>query len=127
MFRLLHVGQHRYEVWNRYPLHPGPNVVLPGFPAFRVPPSAYRAKNNLILDVTPFSDNTFGHPAPGSSQRRPADNVSGSYALYQNGNKIASGKALQSLNGNDLLVQAALAATPAQIKFAMTAIPEGRG
>ena len=122
-WRLYHGGQDLSETWNAYPLHPSPNVSLPGsiFPAL---PSASRAKNTLLLDITPFSDNTFGHTGTGF-QGGFGPKVSGSYALYQNGTKIAGGKPPQSFNG-DLFVRAALSRAPARIRFVMTASRKGK-
>jgi hypothetical protein len=127
-FRRYHGGQDRSENWNAYPLHPAPNVVLPGtsFMTGPVLPSASRAKNTLVLDITPFSDNTFGHTGAGFQDNfGKGHNVSGSYALYQNGTKIKSGKAPQSFLG-DLFVRAAISSKPAQIKFVMTASRQGK-
>ncbi len=121
-WRLYHGGQDLSETWNAYPLHPNPNVSLPGS-IFETLPSASRAKNTLLLDITPFSDNTFGHTGTGF-QDVFGPKVLGSYALYQNGKKIVSGKAPQSFNG-DLFVRAALSRGPAQIKFVMTASRKG--
>jgi hypothetical protein len=122
-WRLYHGGQRRAETWNAYPLHPAPNVSLPGS-IFITLPSASRAKNTLILDITPFSDSTFGHTGTGFSGGF-GPKVLGRYALYQNGTKIAGGKAPQSFLG-DLFVRAALSARPAQIKFVMTASRKGK-
>jgi hypothetical protein len=124
-FRRYHGGQDRSETWNAYPLHAAPNVVLPGTSFFTGPvlPSASRARNTLLLDITPFSDNTFGHLGIGFEGGRRY--VSGSYALYQNGTKIKSGKAPESFFG-DLFVRAAISSKPAQIKFVMTASRQGK-
>jgi hypothetical protein len=123
-WRLYHGGQEEPETWNAYPLHPAPNVSLPGS-IFLALPSASRAGNRLLLDITPFSDSTFGHTGAGFQDffRR---TVSGSYALYQNGTKIASGKAPASFSG-DLFVHAKLSPKPAQLKFVMTASRKGAG
>ena len=86
-FRLLHGGQRLAEQWNRYPLHPGPNVSFPGTSLFPALPSAVRAGATLLVDVTPFSDNFAGHAGSGFSVDFPGkvNEVSGSYALFQNG------------------------------------------
>jgi hypothetical protein len=123
-WRQYHAGQRLSENWNAYPLHPAPNVSLPGS-IFQTVPSASRAQNTLLLDITPFSDSTFGHTGAGFQDNGGfGRNVSGSYALYQNGTKIASGKAQQSFSG-DLFVQAHLSHGPARIKFEMTASRKG--
>jgi hypothetical protein len=127
-FRRYHGGQDRSETWNAYPLHPAPNVVLPGTSFFTGPvlPSASRARNTLLLDITPFSDNTVGHTGAGFQDNfGSGHNVSGRYALYQNGTKIKSGKAPESFFG-DLFVRAAISSKPAQIKFVMTASRRGK-
>jgi hypothetical protein len=124
-WRLYHGGQHLSEAWNAYPLHPAPNVSQPGsvFPAV---PSASRAGNKLILDVTPFSDSTFGHTGAGFNDNGGSPRgSSGSYAIYQDGTKIASGKARQSFSG-DLFAEAAVSAHPARIKFVLTASRKGK-
>ena len=118
-WRLYHAGQHLSETWNAYPLHEGPNVSLPGS-IFRVLPSASRANNTLVLDITPFTDNTFGHLGAGFQFSPGPRSVSGRYALYQNGTKIASGKAPVSFSG-DLFVRAAVSSKPSRIRFVVTA------
>lgn len=124
-WRLFHGGQRLTENWNAYPLHVAPNVSLRGS-IFAVVPSASRAKNTLLLDITPFSDSTFGHTGAGFSDNGgPPSGTSGSYALYQNGAKLASGTARQSFSG-DLFVQAPVSAQRSQLKFVMTAARKGK-
>jgi hypothetical protein len=123
-WRLYHGGEHLAEAWNAYPLHPGPNVSLPGSisPAL---PSASRAGNRLILDITPFTDNAFGHTGAGFNDNGGSPSGSaGRYALYQNGKLIASGTARQSFSG-DLLVVVPVSARRAAIRFVMTASRKG--
>jgi len=55
------------EAWNRYPLHPAPNVSLVSSGLFLTLPSAGRAGNLLVLDSTPFSDNQLAISARDSS------------------------------------------------------------
>lgn len=126
-FRLLHGGQQVSEKWGRYPLHPG---VIAAFPhtavsnLFPVEPSAVRAGNKLTLDITPFSDNQFGHLGSGfsSSIFGGGPKVTGSYALYQNGKKIAGGDAAKAAGGGSgLFLQANLSAKASTIKFALSA------
>jgi hypothetical protein len=122
-FRLLHAGQRLTQTWGAYPLHAGSNVSIPGTGVL-VRSSAARTGNTLSLDVTPFSDNQPGHlgdglavPFPGKPRQ-----VSGSYAVYQNGAKIAGGNAVKATGGfGDVQVSAALAAQPAVIKFVLSA------
>jgi hypothetical protein len=127
-FRLLHGGQHLAETWNQYPLHPGPNVGFPGTTLFPDLPSAVRAGNTLLLDVTPFSDNFFGHTGSGFEVDFPAkvNQVSGSYALFQNGVRLAGGNAVTASNFSpSLFVSATLSPGPSAIKFELTASRAG--
>jgi hypothetical protein len=87
-------------------------------------PSASRAKNTLLLDITPFSDSAFGHTGSGF-QGGSGPRALGRYALYQNGTKIAGGKAPQSFHG-DLFVRAALSSRPSRIRFVVTASRKGK-
>jgi len=66
-FRTLRAGQRLAEAWNRYPLHPAPNVSLVSSGLFLTLPSAGRAGNLLVLDSTPFSDNQLAISARDSS------------------------------------------------------------
>jgi hypothetical protein len=120
-FRLLHAGQQLTQTWGQYPLHPGPNVSFPGTSLIAVEPSADRAGNTLNLDITPFSDNQPGDTGDGWDVPFPAtvNQVSGSYAVYQNGVRIAGGNA--PVGATALGVSAALGSAPALIKFALTA------
>ena len=119
-FRLLHPGERLTQAWGQYPLHPGPNVSFPGSPIL-VQPSADRAGNTLNLDITPFSDNQPGDTGDGWDVPFPAtvNQVSGSYAVYQNGVRIAGGAA--PVGDTSLAVSAALGARPALVKFVLTA------
>jgi hypothetical protein len=120
-FRLLHPGQQLTQAWGQYPLHPGPNVSFPGTSIFPVQPSADRAGNTLNLDITPFSDNQPGDTGDGFDVPFPAtvNQVSGSYAVYQNGVQVAGGAA--PLGGTALAVSTALGARPALVRFVLTA------
>jgi hypothetical protein len=120
VFRLLHARQRLTQAWGQYPLHPGVNVSIPGTGGFPVQPSADRAGNTLSLDVTPFSDNQRGDSGDGFDVPFPAsvNHVSGSYALYQNGVKIAGAAAPDA---PVLAVSATLSPRPALIKFVLNA------
>lgn len=123
-FRLLRGGQRLTQTWGAYPLHPGTNVSLPDTGLFLVRSSAARAGNNLSLDVTPFSDNQPGHLGDGLAVPFPGKvhQVSGSYAVYQNGVKIAGGNAVKATGGfGDVQVSAALSPKPSLIKFVLSA------
>jgi hypothetical protein len=127
-FRLLRGGQRLAETWNRYPLHPGPNVSFPGTSLFPALPSAVRAGNTLLVDITPFSDNFAGHTGSGFSVDFPGqvNQVSGSYALFQNGVKIAGGDAAKTSGyGGPLFVRARLSPAPSAIKLVLTASRAG--
>ncbi|HEX3492897.1 MAG TPA: hypothetical protein VHU92_26375 [Streptosporangiaceae bacterium] len=119
-WRLLHGGEHLTEDWNRYPLHPAPNVILPGSTALTGIPSAIRAGNLLSLQITPFSDNTYGHLGTGFLT---TSKVSGRYAIYQDGARIAGGNAVKTAGGLNptLAVQARLSPRPSVIRFVVTA------
>ena len=127
-FRLLHGGQRLAETWNRYPLHPEPSVSFPGTSLFPALPSAVRAGDTVLLDVTPFSDNFAGHTGSGFSVNFPGkvNEVSGSYALFQNGVKIAGGDAAKTSGfGGPLFVRAKLSPAPSAIKLVLTASRAG--
>jgi hypothetical protein len=108
-------GQHLTENWNNYPLHPAPDTTLGG-PAtvFPVQSSADRAGNTLFLNWTPFSDNQFGHVGAGFLFNGNA-NVTGRYAVYQNGTRTARGSALLGIP------PITLRAKPATLRFVLTA------
>lgn len=127
-FRLLRGGQRLAETWNRYPLHPGPNASFPGTNLFPALPSAVRAGDTLLVDITPFSDNFAGHTGSGFSVDFPGkvNEVSGSYALFQNGLKIAGGDAARTSGfGGPLFVRAKLGPAPSPIKLVLTASRAG--
>jgi hypothetical protein len=128
-FRRYSPGQQLTQTWNQYPLHPGTNVVLPGNRSELVRSSAARAGNMLSLDVTPFTDNQRGHEGDGLLVEIPGkvNHVSGSYALYQNGVKMAGGNAVTATGGfGDVQVSARLAPRPSAIKFVLTASRAGQ-
>ena len=120
--RLLHAGEQLTEEWNRYPLHPAPNASLPGSPEINIP-SAIRAGNTLSLQITPFSDNTEGHLGTGFFGGFSASTkVSGRYAIYADGKRIAGGNAVQATGGSDALdVRAKVSPRPSVIKLVLTA------
>jgi hypothetical protein len=128
VLRVLHGGQHLDEDWNRFPLHVGTNIGGPRFTAAL--PSAVRAGNNLILDITPFSDNQRGHLGtgynngllPGSHSK-----ITGTYALYQNGKKIAGGDAVKAAEGGaTLFAEQKLSSRSSTIRFVLNAARTGR-
>lgn len=127
--RVLHPGQHLTEQWGAYPLHTAPNVSLPGAGLFLTVPSAVRAGNKLILDTTPFSDNLRGHTGTGFANGtfRAVGRVAGSYALFQDGKKIAGGDAVKAAGGSPALgIEAALKPRPSAIRFVVTASRTGK-
>ena len=127
-FRLLRGGAHLTVNWNQFPLHPGPNVVLAQTGMFPTLPSASRAGNKLTLDITPFTDNVFGHLGAGFFHiPAKVEHITGSYALFQNGRRIAGGNAVKAASFNgDLLLHAKLSPGASQIKFALTASRAGK-
>ena len=122
-FRSLRPGQHLTENWNRYPLHPAPDVSLTGSSVFPVLPSAGRAGDLLTLNTTPFSDNTRGHLGSGfftgffgGSDAK----MSGRFEIDQNGVRLAAGNALMGIP------PVRLSRHPSVIRFALTAARIGR-
>lgn len=121
---VLHPGRHLSEIWNDYPLHPAPNSIFPGVDFGEVRSSADRSGDTLNLDLTAFSDNQPGHAGHGLLADLPGRTspLRGSYALYQNGVKIAGGNALPVTGGfGDTQVSAKLKPGPSVVRFALTA------
>ncbi len=87
-WRAFRRGERVTENWNAFPLHEGYNADLVGAenPSPWVP-SASRAGDTLTLDVTPFSDNTPGHLAPGDTAV-----TTGHYSVSEDGKTIAAGQ-----------------------------------
>jgi hypothetical protein len=115
--RSLHAGQHLTQDWNRYPLHPAPDVSLAGSGVFATQLSAGRIGNLLTLDTTPFSDNQRGHLGTGffTGLFDGSDAVmSGRYEVDQNGTPVAAGSAL---NG---IPPVRLSRHPSVIRFLLT-------
>jgi hypothetical protein len=117
-WQLFHAGQELSTNWNAYPLHPAPNLVSAGV-GLRTLPSAVRAGNKLIVDVTPFSDNALGHTGSGIAKSNGVTG-SGKWAIYANGAEIASAKVLDSSPASDVEARANLSPKPSQIKFTLT-------
>jgi hypothetical protein len=124
-FQLFHAGQELSTSWNAYPLHPAPNLPSSGVTTLTIP-SAVRAGNNLIMDVTPFSDNTPGHMGSGLT-RRGGITGSGSYAIYASGVKVASGKLPTKFPSADVRASATVSPKPSQIKFTLTTSRQAPG
>ncbi len=123
-FRTYRAGQHLTVGWGAYPLHTQPNVEtihLGGRLAgeFGRLPSAFRIGNVLslgvrirgtrivTLDVNPFSDNYPGHFGIG-------DRGTGTYAIYQNGVRIARGNPINGIS------PVRLTSRPSLIRFTLT-------
>jgi len=127
--RLYHPGPTQGN-WSRYPLHPTPNVSLPGAGLFPVLPSASRDGNTLSLDITPFGDNQPGDIGAGyGSCLDFGFPCKGAFALYQNGTEIAKGDAAKSALGQgsaSLAFHTKLSPKPSLIKFVLTADRSGR-
>jgi hypothetical protein len=123
-------GLTAYVQWNIGPLHAGTDDNLIGAAnLFSAVPSASRAGNRLVLDVTPFSDNQPGHLGsgfqPGIFGR--TGTVTGSYAVDENGKQIAGGNAVRAAAGNTALItEVRLRSRPSLIRFMVTASRTGR-
>jgi hypothetical protein len=116
-FRSYRAGQPLIQDWGAYPLHPQPNAQpLHGFLAeeFPILPSAFGAGNSLTLRMTPFSDNVPGHIGTGYTGGRRAG-VTGSYAIYQNGVRIAHGNPARQVS------PVRVTGRPSVIRFTLTA------
>jgi hypothetical protein len=116
-FRVYRAGQQLTQDWGAYPLHPQPYVQpLHGFVAedFSIQPSAFRIGNTLTLNMTPFSDNVPGHTGTGYTGGRKAG-VTGSYAIYQNGVRIAHGNPARQVS------PVRVTGRPSLIRFTLTA------
>lgn len=121
--RSLPAGRPQQENWNRYPLHPAPDVSLASAGGFPALPSAARAGDLLTLSTTPFSDNALGHLGSGfftgffgGSDAR----MSGRFEIDQNGARLAAGSAL------DGVPPVRLGRHPSVIRFALSAARTGR-
>ncbi len=118
-------GQRLTEDWNAGPLHPQPEVQLLSGSLGRLAPSiptAIRAGNKLQLIPAPFSDNVPGH-AGGGFFNYPGSGVqlSGSYAVYQNGVLLAHGDPVAAENSGLGLPPVTLSPKRAAIRFVLTA------
>lgn len=124
-WQVFHAGQQPATDWNAYPLHPAPNLAPAGVakPTF---PSAVRAGNKLIMDITPFSDNTPGHAGSGITRFNGVTG-SGGYAIYANGVKIASGTVRSSSPFADVFAGAFLGPKPSRIRFTLTTSRQAPG
>jgi len=116
-FRTLPAGRQLTDDWNRYPLHPQPDVqplrgalgrLLPGYP------SAFRAGNELLLHFNAFSDNQPGHFGSGLFAGA-GTRVTSRYAVFQNGTEIAHGNPALGIP------PVRLSAQPSVLKLVLTA------
>jgi hypothetical protein len=105
--------------WNRYPLHPQPDVSAagPGGRLFPLIPSAIRSGNTLTLTTRPFSDNQLGHLGTGFGAA--GTTITGSYEIDQNGTRISRGS---TVNGIPAVM---LARNPSVIRFTLDAARTG--
>jgi hypothetical protein len=117
-WQVFHAGQDLSTNWNAYPLHPAPNLSPAGVTEATLP-SAVRAANKLIVDVTPFSDNTPGHYGSGLT-RLNGITGSGHYAIFANGSKLVSGTVPKRYPFADVYASATLSAKPSQIRFTLS-------
>lgn len=119
-------GQYVSERWNAYPLHVAPNVNLIGAADAALGgtlASATRSGDTLWLDFTPFSDSTPGHTGNGYYNGSYLYDGGGSYAVYQNGNKIAGGSAGSATP--DVFVTAHLRPGRSVLRFVLDASEPG--
>ena len=122
-WRAFRQGKRVTENWNAYPLHEGYNMDLVGTanPAPWVP-SASRAGNTLTLDVTPYSDNTPGHLAPGDT----AASV-GHYSVSEDGKTLAAGQPRTHIGFNgEFDTHVTLNPSPGTVTFALSVALPGR-
>jgi hypothetical protein len=124
-WRLLHAGRQPATNWNAYPLHPAPNLA-PAVLTEPTLPSAVRAGNKLIMDITPFSDNTPGDTGSGVTRFNGITGSAG-WAIYANGVKIASGTVGSRSPFADIYAAAALSPNPSRIRFTLTASRQAPG
>jgi hypothetical protein len=104
--------------WNQYPLHPQQvEQPLTGSLARLLSqwPSAFRYRNDLLLSPVPFSDNTPGHVGAGYFASEQGFRATGSYAVTENGRRIAHGN---PVNGIPAIK---VTAAPAVISLRLTA------
>jgi hypothetical protein len=124
--RAFGAGQRLTENWGAYPLHPGPDVRLPGSgPAGPVVPSASRADDTLRLDWPAFGDNDPGHT--GGTIFDPGTVVS--YRVDQNGTRVAAGRKTFHKFGSEtgtVTATARLAAARSLIRFTVDAAQPAR-
>jgi hypothetical protein len=113
------VPGHRVTMnWNQYPLHPQQvEQPLTGSLARLLSqwPSAFRYGNDLLLSPVPFSDNAPGHVGDGYFGSQQGFRITGSYAVTENGHRIAHGS---PVNGIPAIK---VAAAPAVISLRLTA------
>jgi hypothetical protein len=124
-WQLFHAGQDLNASWNAYPLHPAANLPPAGVTDYTLP-SAVRAGSKLYMDITPFSDNAPGHTGSGVSRFNGIVG-SGSWAIYANDAKIASGKVRTLSPFADVSAAATLGAKPSRIRFTLTTSRQAPG
>jgi hypothetical protein len=117
----LPAGQQLTQDWGAYPLHPQPDVqLLTGQFADLLPQyaSAFRTGNELYLSETPFSDNYPGHSGAGYLGVAGSTSID-SYAVYQNGVRIAYGNPAPGIPG------VRVSPKPSTIRFVLDAATWG--
>jgi hypothetical protein len=117
-FHTVHPGEQVTDIWNQYPLHPGPNVNPDPQSVYNgTLPSASREGDTLTVSVTPFDDNQLGHTGVGTGGFTGAK-TSGSYQIDQNGTEIAGGSVPIGPSGsNAVTAQATLTPAASTISF----------
>jgi YVTN family beta-propeller protein len=122
-WRAFRQGGRVTQNWNAYPLHEGYNVDLTGAanPSPWVP-SASRAGDTLTLDVTPYSDNTPGHLAPGDTAAS-----TGHYSISEGGKTLAAGQPRSRIGFNgEFDTHVTLSPRPGTVTFALSVALPGR-
>ena len=119
-------GTHTTQTWNAYPLHPAVNDnPEPRGWANGLTPSAARIGDKLLLNVVPSGDNQPGHSGTGFGSSG-TDKITGSYAIDQNGKRIAGGPTPPQQGGSDeFSTKATLSSKPSMVSFALNVTKSG--
>ena len=120
----LPVPASRPSAWNRFPLHPQPDVPAPAGSLGRILPlQPVGSPDRRHADPdgsTPFSDNTPGHLGAGFMRRATAPAATGSYQVDQDGVRIAHGRIASGSAGNGIPA-VRLSPRPSRLSFTLNA------
>jgi hypothetical protein len=119
-------GTQTTQTWNAYPLHPAVNDnPEPRGWANGLTPSAARIGDKLFLNVVPSGDNQPGHSGTGFGSSG-GDKITGSYAIDQNGKRIAGGPTPPQQGGSDeFSTKVTLSPKPSVVRFALNVAKSG--